>query len=448
MEISAIRVLSTTKAVIILAIICNAILVFDSIYVSIALSLEYDPDPLLNNILFIILVVFFGISNYSFFKYVNIDHQLVKAKSQRDFSKLFVAGCQITIGSILVLLVFQSTFFSAYSLFSVSLIIYLSHICAIIFTSFLTYRFVLWFLGSRNYLIFLYTLSFSVITLTIILSAIYLESQNSLADQIVTHTSIDQAVTEYSNLGSSLATLATIQTYASVVSFVSIWIPTAIALKTHYQRPAVYWCAVLIPLIFFLFPFLVGQLGAFDVLFLEYGKQFSLIYYLIFGPYQQIGGLLFGIAFWLTARRIRRDQLRTLVNISGIGISLLFGSLVIHGLTYTVIPPFGLVTVSFMAFASYMLFIGLYRSAKELTSDSSVRREIYKIAGEEYDLLRTIGLAELNRTVKSRVDPLLKKIEKEEGIQIRDEMHESDYKKFVAEAIQALEERKRLRNEG
>ena len=207
MEISAIRVLSTTKAVIILAIICNAILVFDSIYVSIALSLEYDPNPLLNNILFIILVVFFGISNYSFFKYVNIDHQLVKAKSQRDFSKLFVAGCQITIGSILVLLAFQSTFFSAYNLFSVSLIIYVSHICAIIFTSFLTYRFVLWFLGSRNYLIFLYTLSFSVITLTIILSAIYLESQNSLADQIVTHTSIDQAVTEYSNLGSSLATL-------------------------------------------------------------------------------------------------------------------------------------------------------------------------------------------------------------------------------------------------
>jgi high-affinity Fe2+/Pb2+ permease len=181
-------------------------------------------------------------------------------------------------------------------------------------------------------------------------------------------------------------------------------------------------------------------------MFLQYGKQFSLIYYIIFSPYQQLGGLLFGIAFWFTARKIRRKNLNALVNITGIGISLLFGSVVIHGLSYVVFPPFGLVTVSFMALASYMLFIGIWRSSKELTRDATIRREIYKIAGQEYSLLRNIGLAELNRTIKARVDPILEKIAIQEESQVQEKMDESDYKKFIAEALQEIEDRKRLRD--
>lgn len=441
---------ASTRTIVFLALLCSIVMVVDSIFVSVILSTGQDSDVLINSLLFISFVAFFIVCNHSLLTYTRIDYSSISSNflSRIDFSRLTVTVCQIVISSLLVFLAFQILVFSSYYLLAVSLIIYISHISAIVFTIFLAYQFVAWFLGTKNYLILLYAFGFSIITILLILSALYLETQISYADPLVTQMSIDRAVTEYSSLGSNLTALATAYTYASIASFVTIWIPTALLLRTHYARRLLYWCIVLTPLVFFILPFVSSELGIFDIMFLQYGKQFSLIYYVIFSPYQQLGGLLFGIAFWLTARKIRRKNLKTLVNITGIGISLLFGSIVIHGMSYVVSPPFGLVTISFMALASYMLFVGIYRSAKELTSDATIRREIYKIAGQEFGLLRNIGLAELNRTVKARVDPILKKIAVQEGNQVQEEMDESDYKKFIAEVLQELENRKRLQDTG
>ena len=60
---------------------------------------------------------------------------------------------------------------------------------------------------------------------------------------------------------------------------------------------------------------------------------------------------------------------------SGIGMTLLFGSTVIHGLSYILAPPFGLITLSFMGLGSYILSIGIFTSSRELARDSVVRRE-------------------------------------------------------------------------
>ena len=146
-------------------------------------------------------------------------------------------------------------------------------------------------------------------------------------------------------------------------------------------------------------------------MFLEYGEQFSLVYYIAFSPYQQLGGLLFGMAFWVTAKKVKRRNLKTLLNISGIGILLLFGSSVIHGLNYIAFPPFGLVTISFLALASYLLLVGIYTSARELAKDTVIRREINRVVEREFGLLRQIGMAELNKTIQSRVAPIISKLE-------------------------------------
>jgi hypothetical protein len=439
---------ASTRAVVTLAIICSIVMVVDSIFVNITLSIGQDLGVHVNSVLFISFVAFFIISNYSFLKYTRIDYSSIGSNSlsRIDFSRLIVSVCQIVISFLLVLIAIQILVNVNYHLLIVTLIIYISHISAISFITFLAYQFVAWFSVTKNYLILFYAFGFSIITITLILSAFYLETQISKADPVVTQTSIERAVNEYSSLGSGLTALGTAHAYASIASFVTIWIPTAFLLKTHYTRRLLYWSVVLIALVFFLLPYISSKIGIFDIMFLEYGKQFSLIYYIIFSPYQQFGGLLFGIAFWLTARKIRRKNLKALVNTTGIGISLLFGSVVINGLTYVVLPPFGLVTVPFMALASYMLFIGLNRSSKELTRDANIRREIYKIAGQEYSLLRNIGIAELNRTIKARVDPILEKIAIKEGSQVQEKMDESDYKKFIAEALQELEDRKRIRD--
>jgi hypothetical protein len=188
----------------------------------------------------------------------------------------------------------------------------------------------------------------------------------------------------------------------------------------------------------FLSPFFATELGVVDKMFLDYGDQFTLVYYIIFSPYQQLGGLLFGMAFWVTGKKVKRRHLKTLLNISGIGISLLFGSSVIHGLNYVVYPPFGLITISFLGLASYMLLVGIYSSAKELAKDTVIRREIYRVAKREISLLSEIGMAELNKTIQSKVEPMIARLEPSWEEERRRLLEEDDYMKFVAEAIAEL----------
>ena len=178
--------------------------------------------------------------------------------------------------------------------------------------------------------------------------------------------SIKTMIHDYPTYGTKLSSLTALYTYLSIISFVGIWIPSVILLRTYSARLGRirYWTLVTIPLIYFLFPFFGNEFGIFDNLILEYGTEFNLIYYIIFSPYKQIGGLLFGIVFWVIASKIKRQDLKIPVRIAGIGMILLFGSAVLHGLIFIVSPPFGLVTISFMSLASYLLLIGIFSAAK------------------------------------------------------------------------------------
>jgi hypothetical protein len=272
-------------------------------------------------------------------------------------------------------------------------------------------------------------------TLALVTSTIYLQSQISNADPVVS----PRPVSEYSSLGYGLSSLAALYEYATIISFVFIWIPSALLLRSHFTGKVRYWSIAVIPLILFLIPIFANELGLIDRMFFEYGEQFSFVYYVVFSPYQQLGGLLFGMAFWVTAKRVKRRNLKTLLNISGIGILLLFGSSVIHGLNYIVFPPFGIVTISFLGLASYLLLVGIYTSAKELAKDTVVRREIYRVAENEFSLLREIGMAELDKTILTKVEPMIARLEPSWEEEQRRLHEEDDYMKFVEEAIVELQ---------
>ena len=236
------------------------------------------------------------------------------------------------------------------------IVIFFSHISAISFLVLLVYLFARWFSSSRSYLILGYTFAFAMIIGTLIVSLTYLTIQLSYRNEQVNLDSIKTTVINYSNYGAKLVTLGSLYTYLSIISFTSIWVLSVVLLRTYSARIGriTYWTLVSIPIVFFLFPIISNKLGILDVLFLEYGQNFVLLYYIIFAPYQQIGGLMFGIVFWVAAARIQRINLKILVNIAGVGIVLLFSSSVLHGLTYIVSPPFGLVTVSYIGLAAYM----------------------------------------------------------------------------------------------
>lgn len=122
---------------------------------------------------------------------------------------------------------------------------------------------------------------------------------------------------------------------------------------------------------------------------------------------------------------------------------LLFGSTVIHGVTYIVAPPFGIVTLSFMSLASYMLSIGIFASSKELARDALVRRELRQFAGEHVLLLRNIGAAEMEKAMIKRIKPVVDKMNLTEDTNAQYSSDQEDYKEMIKEVLSELNTRKK-----
>jgi hypothetical protein len=425
-------------------------MIIDSILISIYISIPEGPGTLVNSFLFIFFVIFFIFSNYIFLRYY-IKGSINSFKSTLGIPQLAskaVVASQIALSTILVLLIAQILTFESYNLILVVFAIYVSHLSAIGFLLLLVYQFIRWFEVGSNYLIIAYTFAFLMIVMYLITSLAFLSIDLSFRESIVEAKSIKTMISDYSTYGTRLSSLATLYTYFSIISFVGIWIPSIILLRTYSTRLGRirYWTLVSIPLIYFFFPFFGNELRIFDNLILEYGMQFNLIYYIIFSPYKQIGGLLFGIVFWAIASKVNRKILKIPLRTAGIGMILLFGSAVLHGLTLIVSPPFGLVTISFMGLASYMLLMGIFSAAKELSRDVLVRREIYKLVGERPDLFTNIGRAEVTKILEKRVSKILANRKDKVDVPLMHELEESDYKKFIEDALAELGPSKNNKN--
>jgi hypothetical protein len=166
-----------------------------------------------------------------------------------------------------------------------------------------------------------------------------------------------------------------------------------------------------------------------------------LIYNLIFSPSKQVGGFLFGMIFLVMARNIKRKPVQFFMNVTGIGIAILFGSTVLYGLNYIVSPPFGVITVLFMNLASYMVFIGIYISVKELSRDRTVYRELYNLR-QGFSLLKNISKSEMEQTMFRRIGHILNNPEIKENSILEVDTSFSDYKEWVKEIIEVVERKK------
>jgi hypothetical protein len=83
--------------------------------------------------------------------------------------------------------------------------------------------------------------------------------------------------------------------------------------------------------------------------------------------------------------------------------AILFGSIELTPLQYRVFPPYGLVTEAFIPLGAYLLFIGIYASARQVSRDAALRKIFYKSAESQLTLLRTIGVLEMEKELEKKV---------------------------------------------
>jgi hypothetical protein len=240
--------------------------------------------------------------------------------------------------------------------------------------------------------------------------------------------------------GSFVGILNSLNVVSSIISFILVWISTSLLLRHYSTRigRVRYWVIVCIPLAYFVsqfIPIFVDQIAR--PLITQNPIFMAIVFTLIFTVSKPVGGILFGVAFWIMAKALRHTiVVRDYMIISAVGIILLFVS-VQGSVIFDTYPPFGLVTVSFVGLSSYMTFIGLYSVAMSVAGDISLRQTIRKTAIEESRFIDSIVTAQMEQELEWKVLRVAKKhtytLEQETGIE--PSLTGDDLKQYLQEVL-------------
>ena len=86
-----------------------------------------------------------------------------------------------------------------------------------------------------------------------------------------------------------------------------------------------------------------------------------------------VGGLLFGIAFWMVGRSVSDKKISDYMKLSAIGIMLLSISNQDAGIYLLPYHSFGLPPITFVGISSYLLFVGIYYSSVSISINTTTR---------------------------------------------------------------------------
>ena len=175
-------------------------------------------------------------------------------------------------------------------------------------------------------------------------------------------------------------------------------------LSKNRQAPLSLWIVLSLPLILYL----VGKTPGFFSGESLSGVDEPYRYYfrILFRAGTIAGNILFGLAFFVVARRVRSLKLRDYLTIAAIGDTIVGISLSTSALEQT----YGVAAHSLVLLSSYLFSMGLYVVAISISQDSSLRKSIKR---SMVDLIDNIGSAQMEQEVKGRVMKVIRNQQKE-----------------------------------
>jgi hypothetical protein len=233
--------------------------------------------------------------------------------------------------------------------------------------------------------------------------------------------------------GSSVTeSLSIIFDVVSVSSFLLMWIATGILLGQYrYKMGQIkYFFLMSIPLIYYIFPFQSYFGDVFLPLLDSSPVTYSIIYILTFSATKQVGALLFGLALWTASALVYDKRIQKSLLVSSIGMVILFGTFEISSLQYHAFPPYGLVTEAFIPLGTSLLLVGIFTSANYISRNADLRRKFYNNAASQLNLLKDIGVAQMEKELEKQVRAVQKSsgvlekeanLHKEEAIRLEEE---------------------------
>ena len=211
--------------------------------------------------------------------------------------------------------------------------------------------------------------------------------------------------------GSKLSVLNYLYYYFSILSFIVTWIMTSLLLKDYSIKLGKfrYWIILSLPLAFYLSQILVTQFGFFIPKEDWDQLTFSFWFLFLYTLSSPIGGILFSLPYFLVIRRTNIDKsLQSSMKILAYGLLLFFaaGSATVYHTPY---PPFGLSTVSIIGPSSYLIAIGVYYSARMVSSNRTIENQM-RTSKKYSQFFASIGSAEMEKAMTEIIEEIRKKL--------------------------------------
>ena len=430
------------KNSLIFVLIFTTIMVFDSTIVKFSSYSGVKIPIWLNVVIFIIFSIIFLISSPILLNYVRKlisrdSYQTVRIGLQ--YFHIIVSATLILTASVILIIIFQMLVINKYSLFLLEIQTYFSYLSALIFLSFLVFLFIRWLTIKRNYITMLYAIAFSLASVNLIVSLIYIETYLSFP---VSPNVKPYSITAYIvNIPGTAMTesLSLIYDILSLSSFLLMWIATVILLSQYrYKIGKIrFFSLISIPLIYYIFPF-QNYFGDLFFTFLFYSPViFSVIYILIFSATKEVGAFLFGLSFWSASSLVHHYRVKKSLLISFIGMVILFCSIEISPLRSHIYPPYGFITEAFLPVGAYLLLVGIFTSAQYISQDARLRKEFYKSAESQLSLLKNIGVSQMEKEFEGKVK-YLHELSKSSKIMEEPELEEEHIKEVLREVLNEL----------
>ena len=417
-----------------------------------------SADDISEKILFVLIIIIgYGVGPWIFFRYSS--HMSKEARSKSYFLTIIHRVTWIIQFSLLGLFLF--ILFYGETRIVTSAIFAISSVMASIIMGLIAFKFFSWYRQSHNksIIVLFYGIAAIMLAISIVEDAgtkllmvqvvqEKLPSGTTTGDssfsykpsekynaEIVRKEIKQDTVTFLILPNSILAYYNLLNSTVLPIAFVFRWIASTMLLRSSYhgngKLPHSLWIVLSLPLILYL----VGKIpGFFSGESLE-GVDEAYRYYfrILFRAGTIAGNILFGLAFFMVARRMPSSNLRDFLIITGIGNTIVGIALSTSALE----PTYGLAAHSLVLLSSYLFSVGLYLSAISALHNISLRELIRKSAIE---LLNTIGTAEIEQKIKTKVLRITK--ERSESMKIRTgvspSLTEHEIKQFTDTILQEI----------
>ena len=436
----------TKKSSLILVLAFLTVVLLDSILPKLYSFSGSEPSSAINVAIYTFFLIAFGLTSIALL--ISVGKIVPEYESRFSHSlgryNVIVLGTVILSLVVMILIAFQMILLQQYSADLLRFQTYLSHLSPLVFMVVLVSSFLNWLRVRKNALIILYTISLTIVCANLLVSLYYLDLNFAASpSSVVSPRSI---VSYIANLGGTTLTqsLSSAFDILSLVAFLLMWIATVkLFSQFRYKMGTVkFYVLMSIPLVYYIFPFQGYYGDVFFPLLISSPVIFTIIYILLFSATKQVGAFFFGLTFWSSSSLVYDELLRKSLLVSFIGMTIIFASIELAPLQFRTYPPFGLVTEAYIPIGAYLLFVGIFTSAVQISRNAELRKIFYRNASAQLDLFKSIGVSQMEKELEERVKSMKKTSDPSQIPFEPEELDSENAKRILREVVEELYLRK------